>query len=276
MIKKYHLFLEDVYPFDTEYKLFIDTLVECENYYTYEVNGFRQFSISYSYTAQANKGDLDPEEDYQRVLDYFHQHGWSNDRIHRLTEGNRGKFFRKIYDKNPCASAPIDYFLYKLTHKEYPLQGAEWTLDDYDDLVVKFRYGWMKTRYGKLAIDQNLGGIKEFYAACFSGIPKLLNDDIESNVQHKVCQPNNWAVRRDFENALRGDVLKTFIFDDKENLEIYIDTESMFLELKKILSEIELDLTFDQSEFDELVYNVCINTGLKCRIVVPGDIKTSF
>lgn len=78
-----------------------------------------------------------------------------------------GNFASDLITSNVSQCAPIDYYLYKVTAGEFPLQGYEWTFFgdtdwEQEEFTIRFNYGWHLTRYGRLCIEQNLD-YKEFF-----------------------------------------------------------------------------------------------------------------
>lgn len=169
MIKKWSKFLESNLELESqkrdfeEFKRLLKKFIEDSDY---GLPG--QFYRSYSYTAQVNKGDLDPERDFQIVNNWMTENGWSLDRTQNLAKNWRsGTFSDECISKNVSECAPLDYYLYKITQGEFPLQGFEWdffTDSDWEqeELGIRFRYGWHLTRYGRMCIEQNMY-IQEYF-----------------------------------------------------------------------------------------------------------------
>jgi hypothetical protein len=147
-----------------DFKDLLKSLIESSDY------GLpKQFYRSYSYTAQSNKGDLDPEKDFQIVNNWMTENGWSLERAKLFAKNWKSSetFADYCLRSNISKCAPIDYYLYKITDGEFPLQGYEWTFFgdtdwEKEEFEIRFRYGWHLTRYGRMCIEQNLP-IKQFF-----------------------------------------------------------------------------------------------------------------
>ena len=168
MIKKWSKFLESNMELEAqkrdfeEFKMLLQKLIRDSDY------GLpKQFYRNYSYTAQANKGDLDPERDFQIVNNWMTENGWSLDRAEKFAKNWKGYFSSECLNQNISECAPLDYYLYKITKGNFPLQGFEWdffTDSDWEqeELGIRFRYGWHLTRYGRMVIEQNMD-MKEYF-----------------------------------------------------------------------------------------------------------------
>ena len=169
MIKKWSKFLESNIELESqkrdfeEFKMLLQKLIDDSDY---GLSG--QFYRNYSYTAQANKGDLDPERDFQIVNNWMTENGWPLDRAEKFAKNwQGGTFSDECLRKTVSECAPVDYYLYKITQGEFPLQGFEWSFfgdDDWsqEELSIRFRYGWHLTRYGRMCIQQNMS-IQEYF-----------------------------------------------------------------------------------------------------------------
>ena len=161
---------------------FIETIRECQTELRYSG---RQFSESYSYSAQERKDAYDPDVDFKLVNDFMSKRGFNQETINRLAEEyGRDSFNIRIENINPSRCAPIDYYLYKITQETFYLQGYSWDnwSDDGDmtgdplqnEYLIRFGYGWYNTKYGKLCIEQNLGSVNNFLSKVKEQIPTYL------------------------------------------------------------------------------------------------------
>ena len=118
MIKKYQRFLEEIkisknLTTEEAFSEFIEQLRECGDHYGQEL---RQFSHSYSDSAQNKVKNFDPEEDFKLVNDYMSKRGFDLETVQALAEEyGRDSFNIRIEDLNPSRCAPIDYYLYMIT-----------------------------------------------------------------------------------------------------------------------------------------------------------------
>jgi hypothetical protein len=280
MIKKYKLFLESNVSFEDEYESFKENLEGCIDHYK-DIAGDKDFAFDhcYSYTAQDGREYLDPDADYEKIKDYMSDHGWPESRVKHLIE-NLPNFNKRVIRDNPGACAASDVYLYNITKKQFPLQGFDWGVEmtdrdlsemsidemNEDELMIRFRYGWHKTKYGKLVIEQNLGSISEFIKLCYQGIiPSTISDMIYFIQRAKKIRPTI-----DDEDVKP---FQQFFISDDEHYEIYIDTESLKEEVDKKYNSKDLFPT--QEEFDAFIKNIFESNKLKVRVVVPGDMKVS-
>jgi len=201
MIRKYIKFFEELkvtkeLSAQEAFLDFIDGLKECEHHFKNE-DGLRQFENSYSYSAQDRRENGDPEEDFKLINNYMSKKGWTLETIRELADEYGEDFFNlRIEDINPSKCAPIDYYLYVITEKTFPLQGYSWDnwLDDGDmtgdpmqnEYLIRFGYGWHNTKYGRLCIEQNLGSVDDFL--------KKVKQQIPSYLISLFTQKRNWQI----------------------------------------------------------------------------------
>ena len=234
-ISFYKKFLENIIvpkklTYEQAYTNFVDTLRECESYYrekediSIKSGSPRAFSNSYSYTAQ--KKNADPESDFKLVDTYMSENGWSFNLVMSLSNGYP-YFYSRIVQDNPSTCAPIDYYLYKITEKKFPLQGETWEswLEDgnlsgdflTNEYLVKYSYGWHETPYGKLCIEQNLGSISNFMQKVRKLLP-LAVDIMNALIYRKIVYDCGY-----------NDIKSVFIEDDNT---YYVNIEDFYDFLK--------------------------------------------
>lgn len=246
MIKKYEAFNIEVEDYEMAFDIFVTTLKKCQTRYS---DSEFTFSSSYSSVAQENQGNLDPESDFKLVNDYMSRCGFTIDKVNELSSQILN-FSNRIYREQASRSAGMDYYLYKVTDKEFPLQGYEWSEND-DDMIIKFRYGWHNTSYGRLAIIQNFGSISKFFKIVAGMIPDLIRDLLYETFKIKISPT----------------IISTYIVYEDSSNSSYVDNESL-LKYIKTVNKIEIN----QNEFDNLVKNSLISNKLKCRLISEGDI----
>ena len=232
MIRKYQKFLEELkitkeLTTQEAFINFIDELKECQHYYAYRSDfELRQFQNSYSYSAKDKRPsgrpreNSDPEEDFKLVDNYMSKQGWTLETVQALAEeyGKDG-FNVRIENINPSTCGPIDYYLYIVTEKTFPLQGYEWDFDKNASLsgdileneyLIRFGYGWHNTKYGKLCIEQNLGSVSEFFKRVLRQIPFYILNKFVNDKKYKLFKSITGAEYRDFIQKF----IDTFLFMD--------------------------------------------------------------
>ena len=157
MIKKYNAFLEK-FIITKEF----NTLSEAFNNFCELISSCQETDIcdwsSYSYIAQDNRRrSSDPDVDYEAINKYMSENGFEEETVRRLfkeyTEelGSNDQIITQLY--NHCQSGAMDYYLYTFDNS-WPLQGHDWDGYENDEYEIKFGYGWHKTKYGMLCINQ--------------------------------------------------------------------------------------------------------------------------
>lgn len=171
IIKNFDAFANESISSDVQ--AFIDAV------HTVEKNNRKLFR-SYSVVAQdvVRQGETttpDADRDQSELLAALTKLGYDEQRIKKLYR-NHGPEMLKSELADWCAV--LDVLLYKLSSGRHLLSGI-----DYRDFVetapdgthgsnsgtgaevfIKYSYGWHKTKYGKILIDQQFGGMKEFWS----------------------------------------------------------------------------------------------------------------
>ena len=253
MLKKYQIFFEelkisrDLTP-EEAFLEFIGHLGQCEWFYREDL---RQFSHSYSDSAQekVKNSQLDPEEDFNLVNDYMSKKGFDLETVKSLAEEyGKQAFNMRIEQINPSRCAPIDYYLYKITEKSFPLQGYSWDFNEDatmsgdpldNEYLIRFGYGWHNTKYGKLCIEQNLGSVENFKKKVLEFIPIYIVNLFFGNKQFKILK------------SITGNTLREFVDKFKDNF-LFMD-ESYYGHLDELyeickphfMYEISIDKFYD-------------------------------
>ena len=281
MIKKYQPFLEQIeikrtLTYEKAFDDFCRILKNCQDFYMDK--GIVQFDNSYSYSAKFHRGpELDPDDDYKLIVKYLDDNGWSMSNVEKLVKWP--DFYQKIYRQNPTECAPMDYFLYKITNRKFPLQGYEWDTKspnwkegmgwemgngpEDDELLIRFRYGWHKTKYGRICIEQNMGNISKFISEAISASIRFILKKILDTHQIGDTDDDLGTIE------MLDDIKDCFIIEDTD---VYIDNE----ELRDIINELSENHWDSQSDFDKYVANISKAMGFEARIITTGDIKIKF
>lgn len=280
MIRKYIPFLLE--SLDHEFKSFADCLRDCLDYYQEKMAG--PFDGSYSYAARLYRDHLmDPKRDFEIVNAYMTEKGWNLERVEKIAR-NEG-FYNKIYnDTSISKSAPTDYYLYQITNKKFPLQGYEWPVNydkrwtegERDELLIKYGYGWHKSKYGKLIIKQNMGSVINFLKETFNSIPDSIIYQLSDHIglNKEIMRGVNYNYSSPINRFNYSDELKDCFFPEK--FDMYIDSVGLLKCFEKTAKFEEKDINYTQKEFDKLVIDTCNSMKLEGRIVTEGDIKIKF
>lgn len=225
MLKKYQKFLEELkitreLTVEEAFVEFIEELRECENYYYGEE--YREFMYSYSRIAQENINNKksDPEQDFKVVNEFMSKRGYDLETVSALAEEyGRAEFNNRIEYINPSRCAAIDYYLYKITDKTFPLQGYSWktSFDENastsgdpleNEYLIRFGYGWHNTKYGKLCIEQNLGSVENFKKKILEFIPiYIINFFFKRSRKYKILKSMTGSQEVEFINNFKDNFL---------------------------------------------------------------------
>ena len=270
MIKKYLKFLEGFkitreVTISEAFSDFIEFLKECQS--EFFQSDELQFHESYSYRAQDRSVNYDPDEDFKLVDEFMSKRGFDQETVARLSESYGQKAFNiRIETINPSRCGPIDYYLYKITEKTFPLQGYSWeTFMNSDikslsgdvahnEILIKFGYGWHNTKYGRLCIEQNLGSVDEFIKVVLEQLPNYL---------FRIFVGNRVAI---FRNIPWKVWIGEFTLMDGS---FYIELDEMYNSYKQYLIN-----SMTQDEFSNLILKGIEkfkNEGLKLNVTKIGE-----
>lgn len=287
MIKKYAPFLESVV--EHEFMSFKEVLKECQEYYN--ENGSPGFEGSYSLSAKLYRDHLmDPERDFELVNKYMTENGFPLEMVKNLVKNLQ--FSRKIYSNTAISKcAPTDYYLYKITNGEFPLQGYEWDIREdsrwnvsggTDELLIRYLYGWHKSKYGKIIIEQNMGTVKNFIMKTFNNVQNniIYQLSVEMGLNVEAIKNNNLhqegdELRSPIDGFMYSTELKDCFFD--ETSDMYIDCVELLNIFNRSAKREHIDISYyNQQQFDKLVIEICKDMGFESRVVTEGDVKIKF
>lgn len=139
-----------------------------------------------SYSVLASNELADPDKDYHRMIIAMEQHGWSIEDMTKLIKANAAKMESKFGDY----SGVVDVFLYRMGLPKHMLAGYNYKDDENpEEAIIKYSYGYNKTPYGKLALEQYFGSADKFVEYAAQALPKTLkNSDNYSGIDtsHEV------------------------------------------------------------------------------------------
>ena len=132
----------------------------------------KRINTSYSYLSSARDVNIkqDPAKDFKMILAEFDDAGWERDALAKLF-AKYGDQIAEDYNNDRTQlnqSGMVDYFLFKMTKGKAILMGYTTQDIGYGDLpgdeaFFKFYYGYNKTPYGKLAMEQHFGSLDAYY-----------------------------------------------------------------------------------------------------------------
>ena len=139
----------------------------------------------------------DPEDNFKQFDDLMSKKGWNFEVVKQLISEYPNFWHEIVHSINAdpgedieklSVCAVVDYYLYKLSEGEWQLGGTTWGIkpddsDSYPDsytneVLFKVGYGWHKTPYGQLFINQMFKekGVKGFLEKALDYAPKFIND----------------------------------------------------------------------------------------------------
>jgi hypothetical protein len=140
---------------------------------------------SYSVVASNHQKNINrnPEEDYKMILSELKNMGWDENDIDKISK-NHAEKLAEMHDKNhlhgSLETALGDLVLYKITGGRALLMGyntVNSVVDvDGDETIFKFYYGYNKTPYGRLAMEQHFGSIDAFLDAVGIAVGNVLSE----------------------------------------------------------------------------------------------------
>lgn len=98
------------------------------------------------------QSNRDPMRDSDIIESDLHDEGWTEEKLKKLFDQFRDDL---MSDLNSESRGGFDVFLYNWTNGEFPLSGGELDSRNHEDMLIKYSYGWNKTKYGRLILSQN-------------------------------------------------------------------------------------------------------------------------
>ena len=239
---------------------FCESLQKCKERYQEELN---QFDNYYSCSAQDNKKDMLPDNDFIVVDEFMASNGWDIETSKKLyIEYDKLNlqygFIDKILFDSISTCAPTDYYLFKITNGEFPLQGYKWDGMPEEEYLIRFSYGWHKSNYGQLCIKQNLGTIEKFLKKCNLSLPYYIMSKL--NKINVDCYKNY--------TFIKSEINDHFLLQDNT---YYIDVEGFYLNIIKLENK-----TITQDEFSYWLSKTCEEMGAKSTLVTKDDLRVTF
>lgn len=212
------------------------------------------------------KTDADPDEDYAKMQNELDKYGYTFERIRNHF---KGESLVRYVDKHKLDShnGIIDIYLYKTYEKlgidpnKYDLGGPGWAdnvredSDELSEAVIRYSYGYHKTKYGILGIEQAGISIYDFIKMALKDILEII--DVEF-----------YKIANGAENYLD---IKEFIISEEDRL--IIMTGDLSEEIEKHNNSISNEEL--QNSFINLLskYHLDDYDITKDTLIVYGDFK---
>jgi hypothetical protein len=209
-----------------------------ETYKSYEVSDDALIPCFYgNIMAQS---DRDPMRDADVVESDLYDEGWTDENLKKLFTQFREDLMN---DLNSESRGGFDVFLYNWTNGEFPLGGIELDSRNHEELLIKYSYGWNKTKYGRLLLKQNnlLDNFTELVANSYK-------EETLTNHINYLMSPGNLA-----NNYIPNDKRKNIF--KKINQFIKVDKNVITVKYKKIVDTINLIMFINFDNIPEEMYN---------------------
>lgn len=274
MINNFEKFLESFKTHKRTFKSIEDAYIDFEEQIANCYDEFKnhkeisKFFRSYSDVVRISSlQDSDPKQSFEIVNDFMTKSGWDLESVKKLVDSHPSIFRYMLRDLNYCAA--IDVYLYQVTSGKFPLQGFDWDFDvkelDVNEWTIRYSYGWHKSKYGILCIEQNLGSITAFLSKVKESLPAFILEYMESN--------RVFSISNKFTTKTGGWSNKTYLsfFQLDED-----DKSSYWIFLQELYDYLEPGLNVDSyQEFQEWM-EVTIKQ-LNVRIAsMGGDMRVYF
>lgn len=200
-------------------------------------------------------GTSDPEEDFEEMQKLMNRTGYDLDVIKKLFDPIVSIFisedFKNFIEKNSLDSQNgyIDIYLYKINEKlnletKVWLGGEGWastlTDGDHDEYIVKYAYGYHKTKYGQLVFEQAGISREDFIIESLEHLKDHMKSDVfptfveelrrSHALKFEIYEGDNYIICDDDRFIINyDDIYSDFIKFDEINKELPIE------EFKKIL-----------------------------------------
>jgi len=221
------------------YDKFIKDFCELiETYQKFEVSD--DFEIPRFYGNIMAQSDRDPMRDADIIESDLYDMGWGDENLEKLFTQFRDDLMN---DLNSESRGGFDVFLYNWTNGQFPLGGGNFDNKDYHELLIKYSYGWNKTKYGRLLLKQNnlLDKFNDYVATAYKEI--TLSNYISSYMSPGNVS-NNWIPKDKRKNILK-----------KINQFIKVQDNVITVKYKKIVDTINLVMFISFDNNPEEMYN---------------------
>lgn len=227
------------------YNKFIDDFVELiEIYKTYSASGDDQIPRHYGH--KMCQSDRDPIRDADTIESDLYDEGWNEENLSELFSKFKNDLMNELNEKS---IGGFDVFLYNWTNGDFPLGGSE-LAEDASENLIRYSYGWNKTKYGQLILKQNkmLDNFLETSASSFS-------EESLKIVISWLCKPGNVAKVGDnwvFDNYLENNKINQIILKCKKYVKL--DKNVLTIQYPKIIDVVNLAMFINFDNNPEEMY----------------------
>lgn len=150
------------------------------------------------FSSMASNYNANPEQDFNEMQGILNRSGYTIDVITKLFDPKVTKLVGESYlqfiRKNhlETINGDVDFYLYKINEivgldtkivlGNMGLEGG----DEISEYLIKYAYGYHKTPYGKLFLQQNGLTIEAFVDAAFDALKDHFDDDMGSVVIYRI------------------------------------------------------------------------------------------
>lgn len=224
---------------------------------------------SYSTFAQGYSGKkgrhLDPEVDYNVMVAQFGRHGWTKKALENFFTKYGKEAVKRYNNGSDYGTVGHDIFMYYAMKgnpgKDFSLAGYDYAQAAKDqgagEYWIKFGYGYQNTKYGQLAIKQQLGDLTAWYKLAYDLLQKTLfgtEEDMQSLGGEGTLKGTEWDTTKIKSLLKKGTAWdgKTTITMDLSEIEDNLGDEKFARfenDLKKQLGAIGFDFGMDDNYY---------------------------
>lgn len=208
-----------------------------ETYKSYEISDDAQ--IPRFYGNIMCQSDRDPMRDADTIESDLYDEGWTDENLTELFSKHRVDLMDEL---NDISIGGFDVFLFNWTNGEFPLGGAELVKDNNEENLIKYSYGWNKTKYGRLILQQN-GMLENFLETS----AKSFKEESIDVVIDWLCKPGNIA-----NNYLPNDKINQVV--KKCSKFVYLNGNILKIEYPKIIDIVNLVMFINFDKNPEEMY----------------------
>lgn len=273
MIKRYKQFVNESINSNVKSK---DEIEELRNNWVDEViNVSLEQNLSVSYSTLCKRKNGVPVDDYLEYQKYMDEKGFTinviKDIFSKEAKEITGKDIFEVIEKSPLdnQSGDVDTYLYftikniGLDANKYDLGGPGWgSYLEPDEAIIRYSYGYHKTKYGQLFIQQI--GITEddFREVALKGLTEEFYNNWETII--KDVTSDDWRARAENKSYLD---YKKWLITEKDRIIILTSKllDAINSESDKDVKKEELDdafskffLSYDFEDFDITDYEFVV------------------